>query len=119
MVSIRIGFTSVSFVDLNRNSKKEDFHTLIYPLWFRKCVYRLCTYFYFSSFFNLTKEQLDGAGIELPSLFKWIDSQAPNGCSTEAWKKRTHWVGSQITCEITTSVAEAEKHLQAIRPVRR
>ncbi|KAI4303028.1 hypothetical protein MLD38_038709 [Melastoma candidum] len=63
-------------------------------------------------------EQLDGAGIELPRLFKWIDSQAPNGCSTEAWKKRTHWVGSQITCEITTSVAEAEKHLQAIRPVR-
>ncbi|RVW30985.1 Protein chromatin remodeling 20 [Vitis vinifera] len=34
------------------------------------------------------KEQLDGAGIELPSLYKWIESQAPNGCCTEAWKQR-------------------------------
>ncbi|XP_031397920.1 protein CHROMATIN REMODELING 20 isoform X2 [Punica granatum] len=64
-------------------------------------------------------EQLDGAGIELPSLFKWIESQAPNNCSTEAWKKRTHWVGSQVTGEVTESVAEAEKHLQIIRPLRR
>ncbi|KAK4799952.1 hypothetical protein SAY86_025317 [Trapa natans] len=64
-------------------------------------------------------EQLDGAGIELPSLFKWIESQAPNNCSTEAWRKRNHWVGSQISNEVTESVAEAEKHLQSIRPVRR
>ncbi|KAK6288945.1 hypothetical protein POUND7_000486 [Theobroma cacao] len=64
-------------------------------------------------------EQLDGAGIELPSLYKWIESQVPNGCSTEAWKRRAHWVGSQVTSEIVESVADAEKHLQTQRPVRR
>ncbi|XP_019054212.1 PREDICTED: protein CHROMATIN REMODELING 20 isoform X2 [Nelumbo nucifera] len=64
-------------------------------------------------------EQLDGAGIELPSLYKWIESQAPNGCSTEAWMKRTHWVGSQVTTDITNSILDAEKFLQSHRPVRR
>lgn len=67
----------------------------------------------------ISQEQLDGAGIELPSLFKWIESQAPSNCSTEVWRKRTHWVGSQVSSELTESVAEAEKHLQSIRPVRR
>ncbi|GMI79137.1 hypothetical protein like AT1G08600 [Hibiscus trionum] len=64
-------------------------------------------------------EQLDGAGIELPSLYKWIESQAPNGCCTEAWKRRAHWVGSQVTNETSESLADAEKHLQTQRPVRR
>ncbi|KAG2693959.1 hypothetical protein I3760_08G119200 [Carya illinoinensis] len=64
-------------------------------------------------------EQLDGAGIELPSLYKWIESQAPNGCCTEAWKKRVHWVGSQVTGEFTESIADSEKFLQIHRPVRR
>ncbi|XP_059628567.1 protein CHROMATIN REMODELING 20 isoform X2 [Cornus florida] len=64
-------------------------------------------------------EQLDGAGIELPSLYKWIESQAPNGCCTEAWNKRTHWVGSQATGDVTQSVMDAEKYLQVHRPVRR
>eukprot|EP00257_Ricinus_communis_P017978 XP_015576553.1 protein CHROMATIN REMODELING 20 isoform X1 [Ricinus communis] len=64
-------------------------------------------------------EQLDGAGIELPSLYKWIERQAPNGCQTEAWKSRAHWVGSQVTSEITEAVADAEKYLQSHRPVRR
>ncbi|XVF42366.1 hypothetical protein PTKIN_Ptkin01aG0356300 [Pterospermum kingtungense] len=64
-------------------------------------------------------EQLDGAGIELPSVYKWIESQVPNGCSTEAWKKRAHWVGSQVTGELAVSLADAEKHLQTQRPVRR
>ncbi|KAK8487918.1 hypothetical protein V6N11_014375 [Hibiscus sabdariffa] len=64
-------------------------------------------------------EQLDGAGIELPSLYKWIESQAPNGCCTEAWKRRAHWVGSQVTNETAESLADAEKHLQTQRPVRR
>ncbi|XP_030511569.1 protein CHROMATIN REMODELING 20 isoform X2 [Rhodamnia argentea] len=64
-------------------------------------------------------ELLDGAGVELPSLFKWIESQAPNSCCTEAWKKRAHWVGSQVTSEITETVVEAEKHLQTVRPIRR
>ncbi|XP_071702520.1 protein CHROMATIN REMODELING 20 [Rutidosis leptorrhynchoides] len=64
-------------------------------------------------------EQLDGAGIELPSLYKWIENQAPNGCRTEAWKNRTHWVGSQATGGATEYIADAEKYLQTHRPVRR
>ncbi|PSR98829.1 Protein CHROMATIN REMODELING like [Actinidia chinensis var. chinensis] len=64
-------------------------------------------------------EQLDGAGVELPSLYKWIESQAPDGCSTEAWKKRTHWVGSQVSNDVTEFVSDAEKYLQIHRPVRR
>ncbi|WOL15570.1 protein CHROMATIN REMODELING 20 isoform X1 [Canna indica] len=64
-------------------------------------------------------EQLDGAGIELPSLYKWIESQVPGGCCTEAWKKRAHWVGSQITSELDKSVKDAEQYLQSCRPVRR
>ncbi|GAV83009.1 SNF2_N domain-containing protein/Helicase_C domain-containing protein [Cephalotus follicularis] len=64
-------------------------------------------------------EQLDGAGIELPTLYKWIESQLPNGCSTEAWKSRTHWVGSQVSSEVTESIADAEKYLQTLRPLRR
>lgn len=64
-------------------------------------------------------EQLDGAGIELPSLYKMIEREAPNVCSTEAWKKRNHWVGSLATAEIAESIADAEKHLQVNRPVRR
>ncbi|KAE9611986.1 putative DNA helicase chromatin remodeling SNF2 family [Lupinus albus] len=64
-------------------------------------------------------EQLDGAGVDLSSLYKWIEKEAPNGCCTEAWKKRNHWVGSQATAEIAESVAVAEKYLQVNRPVRR
>ncbi|KAF6144435.1 hypothetical protein GIB67_024662 [Kingdonia uniflora] len=64
-------------------------------------------------------EQLDGSGIDLPSLYKWIESQVPNGCSTDAWKNRTHWVGAQVTNDITESIADAEKYLQTQRPVRK
>lgn len=64
-------------------------------------------------------EQLDGTGIELPSLFKWIESQAPDGCSTETWRKRTQWVGSQVTSDVSESVGNAERYLQSHRPVRR
>nr|GMC50152.1 protein CHROMATIN REMODELING 20 isoform X1 [Ipomoea batatas] len=64
-------------------------------------------------------EQLDGAGIELPSLYKWIESQAPNSCSTEAWKRRTQWVGSQVTSDFSEAVVDAEKYLDIHRPVRR
>ncbi|KAH0674155.1 hypothetical protein KY290_021532 [Solanum tuberosum] len=55
------------------------------------------------------QEQLDGAGIELPSLYKWIESQAPHGCCTEAWKNRTQWVGSELTSDLTGAIADAEK----------
>lgn len=67
----------------------------------------------------LSQEQLDGAGIELPTLYKMIESQVPDGCCTEAWKKRAHWVGSQVTNEVNQSVREAEEYLQSCRPVRR
>ncbi|CAN4112856.1 unnamed protein product [Withania somnifera] len=64
-------------------------------------------------------EQLDGAGIELPSLYKWIESRAPQGCCTEAWKNRTQWVGSEMTNDLTGAFADAEKYLQIHRPVTR
>ncbi|KAJ4777566.1 DNA repair and recombination protein RAD54 [Rhynchospora pubera] len=64
-------------------------------------------------------EQLDGAGIDLPSLYKWIESQIPDGCRTEAWKKRAHWVGSRASGEVDESVKTAEEFLQSCRPVRR
>ncbi|PON45964.1 hypothetical protein PanWU01x14_254720 [Parasponia andersonii] len=64
-------------------------------------------------------EQLDGAGIELPSLYKWIETQAPNNCSTEAWRRRIHWAGSQATGDFAESKAHAEEFLQTHRPVRR
>ncbi|KAK4282924.1 hypothetical protein QN277_014241 [Acacia crassicarpa] len=64
-------------------------------------------------------EQLDMAGVELPRLYKWIEKEAPNGCLTEAWKKRNHWVGTRATEEFVESVADAEKYLQVCRPVRR
>ncbi|XP_065852445.1 protein CHROMATIN REMODELING 20 isoform X2 [Euphorbia lathyris] len=64
-------------------------------------------------------EQLDGAGIELPSLYKLIEKEAPNVCQTEAWKQRAHWVGSELTTEIKEAVTDAEKYLQSHWPVRR
>eukprot|EP01018_Ginkgo_biloba_P006063 Gb_33142 [translate_table: standard] len=67
----------------------------------------------------LLLEQLDDSGIELPTLYKWIEKQAPEGCSTEAWKKRIHWAGFQATAEVTEFVNDAECDLQACRPVRR
>lgn len=65
------------------------------------------------------QEQLDGAGIELPTLYKLIENQAAEGCHTEAWRRRAHWVGSQVTSELTQSVKDAEDYLQSCRPVRR
>ncbi|CAN8294962.1 unnamed protein product [Cochlearia groenlandica] len=64
-------------------------------------------------------EQLDGAGIELPKLYEMIESQAPNGCYTEAWKQRAHWVGTQVTKETVESLANAENFLHTHRPVRK
>ncbi|XP_057784554.1 LOW QUALITY PROTEIN: protein CHROMATIN REMODELING 20-like [Salvia miltiorrhiza] len=64
-------------------------------------------------------EQLDGSGIDLSSLYKWIEKQVPNICHTEAWKGRTHWVGTQISDEATKSVLQAEEYLKIHRPVRR
>ncbi|XP_057802086.1 protein CHROMATIN REMODELING 20-like isoform X2 [Salvia miltiorrhiza] len=64
-------------------------------------------------------EQLDGAGIDLSSLYKWIEKQAPNGCCTVAWKNRTHWAGTHLSTDARESVTKAEEFLQVHRPVRR
>ncbi|MFS8008487.1 hypothetical protein Hanom_Chr14g01273341 [Helianthus anomalus] len=65
----------------------------------------------------LVQEQLDGAGIELPSLYKWRESRTPNGCCTKALKNKTRWVGSQATGDATESIVDAEKYLQTHSPV--
>ncbi|KAL3654023.1 hypothetical protein CASFOL_003704 [Castilleja foliolosa] len=64
-------------------------------------------------------EQLDGAGLELSNIYKWIEKQVPNGCCTEAWKNRAHWAGTQMPSDASASVAQAEEYLQTHRPVRR
>ncbi|EYU39777.1 hypothetical protein MIMGU_mgv1a0201931mg, partial [Erythranthe guttata] len=64
-------------------------------------------------------EQLDGAGIELSSLYKLIEKQVPNVCCTESWKKTTHWVGTQLSQDASDSVARADEYLEIHRPVRR
>ena len=66
-----------------------------------------------------SKEQLDGAGVELLKLYKMIESQVPSRLYTEAWKKRAHWVGTQVTEETVESLANAESFLQTHRPVRK
>ncbi|EEC67097.1 hypothetical protein OsI_33891 [Oryza sativa Indica Group] len=64
-------------------------------------------------------EQLDAAGVELPSLYKSIESQVPNVCETEAWKNRAHWAGYQVPEEANKSIRKADEYLQSCRPVRR
>lgn len=64
-------------------------------------------------------EQLDGAGIDLPSLFKCIEGHAPNESSTEAWKKRIHWIGAKATSDVAEFVSDAENYLKIHRPVRK
>ncbi|GFP96467.1 protein chromatin remodeling 20 [Phtheirospermum japonicum] len=64
-------------------------------------------------------EQIDGAGVDLSSLYKWIEKQVSNGCCTETWKNRTHWAGTQMPSDASASVAQAEEYLQTHRPVRR
>lgn len=71
------------------------------------------------AFSSNEQEQLDGAGIDLSSLYKWIENQVSSGCHTEAWKGRTHWVGTQISEEATKSVSQAEEYLKIHRPVKR
>jgi len=68
---------------------------------------------------SILLEQLDAAGIELPRLYKSIESQVPNVCETEAWKSRTHWAGSQVPEEANRSIKNADEYLQSRRPVRR
>ncbi|RCV42654.1 hypothetical protein SEVIR_9G232600v4 [Setaria viridis] len=68
---------------------------------------------------SILLEQLDAAGIELPRLYKSIESQVPNVCETEAWKSRAHWAGSKVPEEANQSIKKADEYLQSCRPVRR
>jgi len=65
------------------------------------------------------QEQLDAAGVELPKLYKSIESQVPDVCETEAWKRRAHWAGSQVPEEANLSFKNADEYLQSCRPARR
>lgn len=65
------------------------------------------------------QEKLDDAGENLPELYKWLEKQVPERCTTEAWRKRTHWAGLMPTTEVFEAVKMAEKELTAQRPVRR
>lgn len=67
----------------------------------------------------LLQERLDDAGIDLPDLFRWIEKQAPEGCTTEAWKKRTHWVGLHASEAAADAVSKANVNLESVRPVKR
>lgn len=71
------------------------------------------------SFFSFSKEQLDGAGVELPKLHKMIESQVPKGCYSESSKRRDHWVGTQATKETVESLANEETFLHTHRPVQK
>jgi len=69
--------------------------------------------------FVCNQEQLDAAGVELPKLYKSIESQVPDVCETEAWKRRAHWAGSQVPEEANLSIKKADEYLQSCRPARR
>jgi len=68
---------------------------------------------------SILLEQLDAAGVELPKLYKSIESQVPDVCETEAWKRRAHWAGSQVPEEANLSIKKADEYLQSCRPARR
>ncbi|KAI5079836.1 hypothetical protein GOP47_0005315 [Adiantum capillus-veneris] len=68
---------------------------------------------------GLLQERLDDAGIELSSLFKWMEEKAPQCCSTEAWRKRTHWAGLHPSEEVSNTIQTAESELELRRPVKR
>jgi len=55
----------------------------------------------------------------LPQLYKLLEKQLPELCTTEAWSKRTHWAGLPATPEVFEVVQRAELDLKEKRPVRR
>lgn len=52
-------------------------------------------------------------------MYKLLEKQLPELCTTEAWKKRTHWAGLPPTAESYEAVQRAEIDLKEKRPVRR
>ena len=79
----------------------------------------LCIWLKINSHLFAMQEQLDAAGVELPRLYKSIESQVPDVCETEAWKRRAHWAGSQVPEEANLSIKKADEYLQSCRPARR
>ena len=68
---------------------------------------------------RIFQEKLEEAGLDLPHLYKLFEKQLPDLCTTEAWKKRTHWAGIMPTSEVYEVVQKAEMDLKERRPVRR
>ena len=79
----------------------------------------LCIWLKINSHLFAMQEQLDAAGVELPKLYKSIESQVPDVCETEAWKRRAHWAGTQVPEEANLSIKNADEYLQSCRPARR
>jgi len=79
----------------------------------------LCIWLKINSHLFAMQEQLDAAGVELPRLYKSIESQVPDVCETEAWKRRAHWAGTQVPEEANLSFKNADEYLQSCRPARR
>lgn len=52
---------------------------------------------------------MDGVGIDLLSIFKWIESRVFNGCCIEVWKKRIYWVGFEVISDVVELIRDVEK----------
>jgi transcriptional regulator ATRX len=68
---------------------------------------------------RIFQEKIEEAGLDLPQLYKMFEKELPELCTTEAWKKRTHWAGLTPTAEVYEVVQQAELDLKEKRPVRR
>ncbi|KAG6555509.1 hypothetical protein Mapa_002744 [Marchantia paleacea] len=64
------------------------------------------------------QEKLEDAGVSLTHLFKWIEKQIPEVCTTEAWKRRTLWVGHEPTEEVVKVLNTASEELKIKHPTR-
>ncbi|BBN12547.1 hypothetical protein Mp_5g21000 [Marchantia polymorpha subsp. ruderalis] len=64
------------------------------------------------------QEKLEDAGVSLTHLFKWIEKQIPEVCTTEAWKRRTLWVGHEPTEEVEKVLNTASEELKIKHPTR-
>ncbi|KAL3686280.1 hypothetical protein R1sor_008854 [Riccia sorocarpa] len=66
----------------------------------------------------LLQEKLEDAGVSLTHLFKFIERQISEQSTTEAWKKRTLWVGNQPTEEVASIIGKASEELRLKHPTR-
>ncbi|KAL2624343.1 hypothetical protein R1flu_008588 [Riccia fluitans] len=66
----------------------------------------------------LLQEKLEDAGVSLAHLFKLIERQISEESTTDAWKKRTLWVGHQPTEEVASVLSNASEELKVKYPTR-